>query len=226
MTSKKLEYISTACEITTEILRETINELKKNSFQTEIDISRFLRIKTKNRDCELAFSPVIGTGQNGAKIHHKPRKTKLQKGFLVIDFGVKYKGYCSDCTRTVYLGNPSNRELNLYQIVLNSQLTSLQETREGVSCSDLDAISRAAFGEYWNYYNHNLGHGIGKFIHQKPSLGPYGKGYLKKGMVITIEPGLYMPGKLGIRIEDTVLVTKTGYKILTKFNKELIKIKI
>jgi Xaa-Pro aminopeptidase len=223
MVSDRVKKVSKACDITVKILKELIKKLKKNKFETEIDVENFLKTRTEDLECKLAFPPIIASGKNGYNMHHKPSKSKLVKGFLVVDFGVKYKGYCSDCTRTFYIGKPSKKEKRLYNLVLDAQLTAINEVKPGIHASDLDAIARSHMQDYVKKFIHGLGHGVGKKIHQNPYLSPRSKSKLKKGQIITIEPGLYFKGKYGIRIEDTVLVKEKAY-ILTKLDKKLVTI--
>jgi Xaa-Pro aminopeptidase len=221
MNKIELKKIRKACSITVKILNKTINKLKKNSFKTEKDISKFLRKEAYANNCKLSFNPVVAIGKNAAEIHHRANKTKLKKGFLILDFGVKYKGFCADCTRTVYLGKPSKKERKLYELVLMAEETALMYARPGEYAVNIDLIARAALWGYFKNFIHGTGHGIGKRIHQAPSLKPRGISVLKEGQAITIEPGLYFKGKLGIRIEDTIIV-KNKPEILTKLSKKLI----
>jgi len=221
MNKAEIRKIKKACSITDKIFRILIKKLKNKEFKTELDIYNFLKQKIKENDCTLAFKPVVATAKNAAIIHHKANNTKLKKRFLKIDFGVKYKGYCSDCTRTFYLGKPSKKEKRLYKLVLDIQQTCINYCYPGMSCNDIDAIARAGFGKYRKNFVHGLGHGVGKRVHQAPSLAPNKRGYLKENQVITIEPGVYFKNKFGIRIEDTILI-KNRPVILTKTKKELI----
>jgi Xaa-Pro aminopeptidase len=223
MNSTEIKCITKACSITVNILKQLIKELKKHSFKTELDIANYLKQKAKENNCKLAFPPLVVTGKNAAEIHHKPDSTPIKKGFLIIDFGVKYKGYCSDITRTFYIGRPTKKEISLYNLVLEAQLTALNHVQPGVHAADIDLIARAALWKYYKNFVHGTGHGIGKKIHQAPNLKPKGRRILKKNQAITVEPGLYFKNKLGIRIEDTVLVDSPA-KVLTKLTKKLITI--
>jgi Xaa-Pro aminopeptidase len=216
--------VAVACKITADIFKKLIFELKKHSFETEADIFRWLRKETYKQGCNLAFWPVIATAKNGYEIHHKPNETKLKKGFLVVDFGVKYKGFCADCTRTIYLGKPSKGEVKLYNLVLMAQKSALQEVKTGAYAADIDAVARAALADYLFSFVHSAGHGVGKKVHKAPRVSPRSKSVLKEGDIIAVEPGLYFKDKFGIRIEDTVLVGKKAI-ILTKITKDLIFIK-
>jgi len=219
-----IQNTAKACQITSKILKDLISELKKGYFITEKDIERWLKKETYSQRCRLAFKPVIAMQENAADMHHRATDSKLKMGFLVVDFGVKYKGYCADCTRTFYLGNPSKEDIRLYNLILMAQKTGLQETKIGVYAADIDLIVRAALQDYmWNFV-HGTGHGVGKYIHMSPRISPRSKSIIKENQIITIEPGLYLKNKLGIRIEDTVLIKKNPV-ILTKLTKKLIIIK-
>jgi len=219
--NRELICIKKACSTADGILKQLIRELKRHSFKTELDIYNFLKQKTKEKNCKLAFKPVVAIGKNAAEIHHKANKAKLKKGFLVIDFGVKYKGYCSDCTRTFYIyGRPSKKEEKLYNLVLLAQETALMYVKPGEYAANIDLIARAALWDHWKHFIHSTGHGVGGKIHQAPNLRTRGKFILKEDQAITIEPGLYFKNKLGIRIEDTVIVKEKPI-ILTKLSKKL-----
>ena len=145
---------------------------------------------------------------------------KISKGFVVLDFGVIYKCYCSDITRTVYVGKPNVKEVYTYDKVLRVQEECINMLKPGGKCSDVFDYSNKQLGKK---FTHGLGHDIGLEIHELPNLKPKTNEVLKPGMVVTVEPGLYLK-EFGIRIEDDVLITKIGYKILTKTKKELITI--
>jgi Xaa-Pro aminopeptidase len=218
---KELDCIKKACSITDNVLKKVIDGLRKNKFKTELDIYNFLKKQTYTNNCRLSFKPVVAIGKNAAEIHHRANKTKLKKGFLVLDFGVKYNGCCADCTRTVYLGKPSKEERKLYELVLMAEETALMYVKPGEYAANIDLIARAVLWDYFKNFVHGTGHGIGKRIHQAPSLKPRSFSILKENQALTIEPGLYFKGKLGIRIEDTVIV-KNKPIILTKISKKLI----
>lgn len=219
----KIRNVTKACEITDKIFKKLIKKLKQKRFSTELDVYNFLKKETYLNNCILAFKPIVAMQENAAEIHHKANNTKLKGGFLVVDFGVKYKDYCSDCSRTFYLGKPSKKDKDLYNLVLESQLTALKYAQPGMYAVDIDSIARTVLLEYFKNFVHGTGHGVGKKVHQAPILGPNSKSILKENQVITIEPGLYFKNKFGIRIEDTVLV-KDKANVLTKTKKEMIVI--
>ena len=221
MNSSEINKVIKACQISDKILNKLIKELKKKSFKTELDIYNYLIQKVNQNNCKLAFKPIVAIGKNAATPHHKANKTKLEKGFLVIDFGVKYKGHCSDTTRTLYIGKPTKKEKQLYNLVLEAQLTAFNHAQPGVYAADIDLIARAVLQDYYKHFIHGTGHGVGKKIHQSPNLKPRGKLKIKNNQTITIEPGIYIKNKLGIRIEDTILIKNKPIQ-LTKVTKKLI----
>lgn len=214
------EKTKKACDISVSIIKELTKHLKSRSFSTEIDIHDFLVKKAKEKRCSLAFRPIVAAGKNAAEIHHKAEDAGIN-GFLVIDFGVRYKGYCSDMTRTFYIGKPKKEEISLYDKVLLAQETAIMHSLPGAYAADIDLIARAVLQEYFKNFSHALGHGVGKNIHQSPSVSPKSKRKLKKGQTITIEPGLYFKNRFGIRIEDTILI-KDRPIILTRLTKKLV----
>jgi|SRR3989344_167864 len=222
MSQKEIENTKKACKITDKIFKELFKNIK--SFKTEKEIYNFLIRRTKENKCKLAFKPIVAN--NNWIIHPKPRKYRLKKGFLIIDFGVKYKEYYSDETRTIFLGKPSKRDVKLYNLVLKVQETAIRNLKPGILGSDFHIKHANLFGKYKKYFIHALGHGLGyKRIHMKPAMHPNSKDVFKEGMVVTIEPGLYFKNKYGIRIEDTILIRNKA-ELLTKTPKKLITIEI
>ncbi len=187
------------------------------------EVYNFLIKKTKENKCRLAYKPIVAN--NNWIIHPKPRKYKLKRGFLLIDFGVKYKGYCCDETRTIYLGEPTKEDIKLYNLILKIQEISIKNLKPGIECGKFSKKHADLFGKYRKYFIHALGHGIGKRIHQWPKISEKSKDKFEKNTVIAIEPGLYFKNKYGIRIEDTILI-KDKPTILTKTEKKLIIVEI
>ena len=153
--------------------------------------------------------------------HYEPRNTKLKKGFCMIDFGVKYKGYCTDITRTVYLGSPCDKEKQVYNFLLDIQNGIIKEIKINDSCSKIYGNCLKSMKNYSKYFIHGLGHGIGVEIHELPNLTLNSKDKITENMVFTIEPGIYIPKLFGIRIEDTTLMKKKPL-VLTKVTKDLL----
>jgi Xaa-Pro dipeptidase len=217
-TEKEIEYITKSCRIADRALGEVIEGFK---FKTETQIEAQLEFIAKQQFADSAFKTIVASGKNASFPHHETKNRPLQKGFCVIDFGVKYKGYCSDITRTIYLGSPKKEEKEIYNILLNSQKKAIEKIGEGISCSEIDKEARDALGKHKKFFIHGLGHGIGIEPHESPTLSSKSKDKLSLGNVFTVEPGVYMPYKMGIRIEDDILLSKK-IKILTKTRKTLI----
>lgn len=179
----------------------------------------------KNGAQGLSFETIAVSGANSSLPHGVPGERKLNNGdFLTLDFGAVYEGYHSDMTRTVAIGEPSEKQRLVYQTVLNAQTAALKILSAGVDCADADAearnvISAAGFGDC---FNHSTGHGVGVEIHEAPNLSPKSKQKLAAEMVVTVEPGIYIPGEFGVRVEDMALITSDGCKNLTKTAKELL----
>ncbi|ACS89882.1 MULTISPECIES: Xaa-Pro peptidase family protein [Thermococcus] len=174
---------------------------------------------------DVSFEPIVASGPNGANPHHRPSHRKIRKGDVVIfDYGAKYLGYCSDVTRTVVVGPPSEEVKKVYEIVKEAQETAVQKVAEGIPAEVVDATARGIISKYGygEYFIHRTGHGLGIDVHEEPYISPGNKKILKDGMVFTIEPGIYLQGKFGVRIEDDVaLVDKKGIR-LTNADRELI----
>ena len=176
----------------------------------------------------MSFSTMVLTGANGASPHGVPGLTKIKKGdFVLFDLGVVVDGYCSDITRTVAYGDINEKQMNIYETVLKAELAAIDASKPEAICSEVDLTARRIIADagYGEYFPHRLGHGLGISVHEYPSLTETNSLKLEEGMVFTIEPGIYVPGVAGVRIEDDVLVTKDGVETLTKFPKELQVIK-
>lgn len=172
----------------------------------------------------LSFPPIVASGPRGALPHAEPQDVVIERGTLVVlDLGVKYGGYCSDCTRTFATGSIPDSWREVYDFVLESQLAALAAVEPGAECSRLDAIAREVIegGGHGDRFGHALGHGVGIEVHEGPVLASRSKETLAAGNVITVEPGIYVPGEFGVRIEDLVAVTEDGSRVLTPFDKRL-----
>ncbi|MEO7660794.1 Xaa-Pro peptidase family protein [Gaiella sp.] len=173
----------------------------------------------------LAFAPIVASGLNGASPHAHPGDTVIDEGVLVtIDMGCTIDAYCSDCTRTFAVGEVSEQLVGLYALVAQAQLDGLAAVRAGETGVDVDAASRTAIAAAGmaDYYGHGLGHGLGLEVHEAPVLRPESTDVLAPRNLVTIEPGLYLPGVGGCRIEDLVVITETGCEILTSFTKDML----
>jgi Xaa-Pro aminopeptidase len=175
----------------------------------------------------MSFSTIIASGTRSAIVHGRASQSRIpRRGFVVCDFGVILAGYCSDRTRTVHVGRPSVAARHLYQSVLEAQQTAIAAVAPGVECAEIDASARRVLREckLARYFTHSTGHGLGLEIHEAPRLATGQRQKLEPDMVITIEPGAYITGNWGVRIEDVVLVTSSGYEVLTPTDKELVVI--
>ncbi|QHJ71702.1 M24 family metallopeptidase [Planococcus halotolerans] len=205
-----------AIEVAAKTIKEGITEIE---VMTEVELALKKRGVT-----HMSFDTTVLTGDHAASPHGKTGERKLQKGDLVLfDLGVVHKGYCSDITRTLALGEPGEEQKKVYEIVLEAELAALNAVKPGVTAAELDGISRGVIEEagYGEYFTHRLGHGLGISVHEFPSLHGSNDMKMEAGMVFTIEPGIYVPGKVGVRIEDDLAVTEDGVEVLTKYPKEL-----
>lgn len=172
-----------------------------------------------------SFDPIVVTGKNSSMPHGVPGETVIQKGdFLTMDFGCLMDGYCSDMTRTVAIGEASEEMRHVYDTVLRAQLAGIAAFHAGVPGCEVDAAARKVIEDegYGEYFGHSFGHSLGMDIHENPNASPTEKNPLPEGAVVSAEPGIYIPGKFGVRIEDVVIVTEDGCENITHSPKELI----
>lgn len=175
----------------------------------------------------MSFETIVASGVRSALPHGRATDARLpRRGFLTLDFGIIHKGYCSDMTRTVHFGTPRPRERAAYEAVLEAQQAAVAAVAAGVRCGEVDEAARSVLRHAGlaDAFSHSTGHGVGLEIHEPPRIGAGQKDRLEAGMVVTIEPGIYLPGEFGIRIEDMVAVTRTGGEILTPAPKALIEL--
>lgn len=178
---------------------------------------------------DISFPPIIGINEHSASPHHKNTDRKLKKGDLVLlDFGVIYNGYCSDMTRVLFTRPLRGVEQKIYSLVREAQETAERRLRSGFKGYEIDAIAREIITKkgYGKYFGHSLGHGVGLEIHELPNLSEKYKKPIKEGSVVTVEPGIYLPGKFGIRLEDMGLVMKDRFRVFTKSPKDLQEIRV
>ncbi len=195
---------------------------------SEIELADFIESSLKEEGAsKVSFEPIVAGGPNSAIPHAGATDRVIKSGdFLKLDFGCVYQGYCSDMTRTVVLGKASDRQKDIYESVRIAQATALEGLKVGISGGDADALARDVFTkkDQADYFGHNLGHGVGLKVHERPTLGSRSEESLKAGQVFTVEPGLYFSGYGGVRIEDMVLLKEDGIEVLTHSTKELIEI--
>lgn len=196
--------------------------------QTEKQIAAALEFLMMDLGSDgVSFETIAASGVNSACPHAVPTDKPVQEGdFLTLDFGATYKGYHSDMTRTVVFGKPTDEMKNIYNAVWGANTDAIKAVRADISCKLVDNVARStldAWG-YEQYFTHGLGHGVGLEIHESPNVSSRSGTTLREGMIITIEPGVYIPGKYGVRIEDMCVVTKDGCNIITETPKTLIYI--
>lgn len=193
--------------------------------RTEAEVALDLEVSMRRRGAEaISFPPIVASGAHSALPHAEPRPVTIEPGVLVtIDWGARLEGYCSDCTRTFATGEVSAEERAVYEIVLKAQETSLAAVRPGPSGRAVDAVARGVIDAsgHGEHFGHGLGHGVGLEVHEGPRLSRLApETPLAAGMVVTVEPGVYVPGSFGVRIEDLVLVTATGAEVLNTLSKD------
>jgi len=220
---RELRFIRRAAAITDRCLRMILKELKPGITEHELAV----KIRRFFEDCGAegeSFPTIVAFGTNTAYPHHETSCRRLKAGEAALfDMGCRVKGYCSDLTRTVFMGAPETRQRKVYEIVLGAQSAAIEKISPGVSAMEVDAAAReyirnAGFGDA---FRHNTGHGVGINVHEQPRLTSLSYDILKKGMVITVEPGIYLPNLMGVRIEDLVLVGEDGPIVLSKSPKKM-----
>ena len=222
--NEEIKYIKKACNITDDCFEYLLNYIKIGMTEKQIAtaIERFFRINGAN---DLAFDTIVASGSNSSMPHAVPTERKIEFGDVItIDMGCKYNGYCSDMTRTIFVGKIDEEVKKVYNLVLKNQKQTLSEMHEGAICKN---IAKMVVNDFEiNGYDliHGLGHSLGLEIHEIPNLSTKSETILKSNMIITDEPGIYIAGNFGIRIEDTVIVGKETGVPLTKSSKEIIVI--
>ena len=227
-TDEELELMAMAQALTDAAFAHILNYIRPD--MTEVDVALELEFfMRKNGADGLAFDTIAVSGSNSSRPHGVPRPCKLEKGFLTMDFGARVNGYCADMTRTVVIGKADGEMKRLYGTVLRAQLAALEAAAEGASCAGLDRIARDIIdgAGYAGTFGHSLGHGVGLFIHENPRLSSRAAAdeVLRRGNVVTFEPGIYLEGRYGCRIEDMVAIRPDGSVLnFTKSPKELIEL--
>jgi Xaa-Pro aminopeptidase len=193
--------------------------------RTERDVALDLEIAMRRRGAEgVSFAPIVASGPHGALPHAAPRDVAIPEGTLVVvDWGAVLDGYASDCTRTFATGELDPRDRAVYDLVLVAQAQALEAVRPGPTGKEVDAVARTIIDEagHGEHFGHGLGHGVGLEVHERPRLSKQGNDALAAGNVVTVEPGVYVPGAVGVRIEDLVVLTEDGCEVLSGMPKEL-----
>ncbi len=221
---KEIEYIKHAQKITDDCFLHILNFIKPGVSEIDIALEMEMFIR-KNGAENVSFPIIVVSGANTSLPHGVPSHKTINSGeFLTMDFGAKVCGYCSDMTRTVAVGNITEEMEEVYNLVLKAQLAACEFARADLKGWEVDDVSRKIIDSagYKDYFGHGLGHSLGIEIHEDPRFSPAYKGTVPKGAVMSIEPGIYLPDKFGVRIEDIVVMKQNGIENLTKSDKNLI----
>lgn len=222
----EIATIRKACSISDQAFHDALEFIKPG--KTEIEIANFLDFRMRELGAAgLSFDTILASGINSSKPHAHPMHKPVELGeAITMDFGCLYEHYVSDMTRTIYLGHVSDEQAEIYNTVLKANQALIDQAKAGLGFRDFDKIPRDIIVEagYGEYFTHGIGHGIGLDIHEEPYFSQTSTEVIKSGMVLTDEPGIYIEGKYGVRIEDDILITDTGCEVLTLAPKELIVI--
>ena len=221
---KELSCMIAAQRIAEGALAQILKEIRPG--MTEKEIAARLNYLMVSAGAEkTSFDTIVASGPNGSMPHAVPGMRKVREGdFITMDFGCVYKGYCSDMTRTVALGQPSDEMRNVYDIVLQAQLAGIAAARAGVTGAAIDGAARKVIQDagYGSYFGHSFGHSLGIDIHEAPNAAPGNDKPMPDGAVISAEPGIYLPGRFGVRIEDVMILRPDGAQVITKAPKALL----
>ncbi len=222
-TPEELRKIEQAQALTEKAYDHILHKIRPGV--TEISIALEIEYFMRRQGAEaVAFDPIVVSGRNSALPHGVPTGKAIETGdFVTMDTGAMVDGWHSDMTRTVAVGRVTEEQRKMYEVVRRAQCCALERIRAGLSCEDADEAARQVIREagYGEAFGHSTGHGVGMEVHEAPSVAPGNPQLLRPGMVITVEPGIYLSGKFGVRIEDMVIVTEVGHKNLTKCTKDL-----
>lgn len=224
--SEEMQYIRKAQEIAEKAFENILGFIKEGVTEREIALELDRQMLMNGAEA-VSFETIALSGKNTSMPHGVPSDKKVCRGeFVLMDFGAVYNGYHSDMTRTVCVGEPDEEMKKVYNIVLNAQLAALDAARAGVTGSELDSAARSIIEEagFGACFGHSLGHGVGLEIHENPNASPNNHSILKAGTVVTVEPGIYLKGKFGVRIEDFVILTENGNVNLTKCAKNILSL--
>jgi Xaa-Pro aminopeptidase len=218
----ELEAIAAAAQLADSIYEAALERGLKG--RTEEEVARAAVARMREEGAEPSFPPIVAAGPNGALPHAEPGEREIGEGELVIfDMGAELDGYCSDCTRTFATGEIAPEEEGVYELVLQAQQAALEAIRAGEDGRDIDGVARKLIerGGHGDRFGHGLGHGVGLEVHEGPRLSSKSEDTLRAGEVVTVEPGVYVPGRFGVRIEDLVVVEDDGLRNLSGLPKDL-----
>lgn len=217
----ELELLQRSIAIADEAFDEVSERVRPG--MTEAEVAWEIELAVRGRGAEaVSFDTIVGAGENGALPHHRAAERAIAAGEpIVIDMGARYQGYCSDLTRTIILGRPDAKFRRIYDTVLGAQLTAIETLAAGMTGADCDRLARTVIetAGHGEEFGHSLGHGVGLDVHESPGVGPTSKNVLEDGMVFTVEPGIYLSGWGGVRIEDVVVLEKGRARVLSRARK-------
>jgi Xaa-Pro aminopeptidase len=219
----EVDAIRASAELADSALQRTLERGLAGRTEREVALDLEAQMRVLGAE-EPSFPSIVAGGPHGALPHAEPRDVAIERGVLVtIDWGARLDGYCSDCTRTFATGEIDGEAARIYEVVREAQERSSDAVRAGAEGKAVDAVSREIISEagHGDHYGHGLGHGVGLEVHEAPRLAPTSDDTLLAGQVVTVEPGVYVPGELGVRIEDLVVVTDDGREVLSSLTKEL-----
>jgi Xaa-Pro aminopeptidase len=224
--SDEIAAIEEACTIGDKTFDYILSKIKPG--MSEEDIALEMELFIRRQHAILSFPSIVAFGEGAAVPHHQTGKRILQQNeFVLLDFGVKVDGYCSDMSRTIFFGKPTDKQKHIYETVRIAQEKAIEyiQANKQAQAAEADKIARDYITQQgYPSFPHSLGHGIGLEVHESPSLSPYAKDQLIQGMVFSVEPGVYITGKAGVRIEDLMVIESTGARLLTKSSRELISL--
>ncbi|MFZ0478437.1 MAG: Xaa-Pro peptidase family protein [Terriglobales bacterium] len=224
--SHEIQRIREAVKLGASLFRVACNKIRPGV--REVEVAAAMEYEARRKGAEgMSFPTILAAGARSAVVHGRASEARIPaRGFVVCDFGVILAGYCSDRTRTVHVGRPSREAREFYAAVLEAQLAAIAAVQPGMTAAEVDAAARDVLRKrkLARWFTHSTGHGLGIEIHEPPRLAAGQPQKLESGMVVTIEPGAYVPGKWGVRIEDVVVVTPSGCEVLMPTDKELIVI--
>lgn len=223
-TKEEIEKLRKACELTDEGFKFICKNIKPG--MSEIEIAKKLDDYMFSIGATgLAFETIVGSGINSSLIHSTPSERKIEERDIIqFDIGYVFEGYCSDMSRMIFVGEITEKQRKIYELVLKTQMNAIKNIKVGMRANEADLLGRKFILDAGFDYAHALGHGIGREVHEELILSPKRETVLEKDMVFTIEPGIYIKNEFGIRIEDTVLLTEEGIITLTNSSKEIIVI--
>lgn len=221
-TKEEIEKLKKVCELTDKGFEFICKNIKPG--MTEIEVAQKLDNYMFSLGASgLAFETIVGSGINSSFIHSKPSNRKIEEQDIIqFDIGYVFEGYCSDMSRMVFVGGITEKQREIYELVLKTQMNAIKNIKIGIKANEADFLGRKFILDAGLDYAHSLGHGIGKEVHEELIISPKRETILEKDMVFTIEPGIYLENEFGIRIEDTVLLTEEGISTLTNSTKEII----